>query len=61
MKRNIDIDLETTHWFMEVKVHCNLTRWDEFESWLRADPRHRAAFKEMEQRLPELLYKLISG
>lgn len=60
-KHGIDIDYAATRWYNEVYIERDLSRWHEFESWLRADPRHRAAYKELEEGVPRMILKIIRG
>lgn len=57
--RDINMDLQAARWYNELILEHKLHRWDEFESWLRADPLHRQAFKELEQGLPQMMDKIL--
>lgn len=61
MERNIDIDHQAIRWYVELKVDRKLTRRDEFESWLRADPAHREAFQSLEEGVPKMILTLVNA
>jgi hypothetical protein len=58
--RDIHVDGQAIDWYWEIVVHRKLKRWEEFESWLRSDRRHREVFKDLEQGIPGMIRKIIN-
>ncbi len=61
MTEHNDIRGQANTWYVELYVEQRLDRWNEFESWLRADARHREEFKSLENDVPKLVLNFVFG
>jgi ferric-dicitrate binding protein FerR (iron transport regulator) len=60
-QRDIKITGDAINWCLEIEICKDLTRWEEFESWLRADARHREAYKKEHRDMPPFVRAVVNG